>query len=198
MAANASAPDAALTSHYVSDAFYDELVAAFADFDRTERENHSPELREACRIVLEREARLLDQWRHDEWLAMFAAECAYWVPGTPARGDPRREIAFAFHDRRQLEDRVFRLASGYAWSQVPRSRTVRMVSNVEVFDTDRPEIVMTRSNFLIAEHRGGDTRTLAGWNAHRLRREGTGWLILAKQVNLLECDQNIRNPSITF
>jgi len=192
------APDAARTSYYVTDAFYADLVEAFTDFDRTEREIRTPELRDECRALLEREARLLDQWRHDEWLALFAEECAYWIPGTPERGDPRREIAFAFHDRRQLEDRIYRLGSGYAWSQVPRSRTVRMVSNVEVFEGDAADMAMTRSNFLIAEFRDGDSRQIAGWNAHRLRRDGEGWVILAKQVNLLECDQNLRNPSITL
>jgi hypothetical protein len=29
-----------------------------------------------------------------------------------------------------------------------------------------------------------------------LVRDGTGWKIQAKQVNLIDCDQCIRNPSI--
>ena len=53
--------------------------------------------------------------------------------GTPEAGDPRREIAISFDDRRRMEDRIYRLRTGYAWSQAPKSRTVRMVSNVEVF-----------------------------------------------------------------
>ena len=64
---------------------------------------------------------------------MYAPECIYWVPGTPEAGDPRREIAISFDDRRRMEDRIYRLRTGYAWSQAPKSRTVRMVSNVEVF-----------------------------------------------------------------
>ena len=40
-----------------------------------------------------------------------------------------------FDDRRRLEDRVYRLRTGFAWSQAPASRTVRLITNVEVFAT---------------------------------------------------------------
>ena len=55
---------------------------------------------------------------------------------------------------------------------------------------------MVRSNFLISEFWDKETRTLAGWAGHRVVRNGRGWNIAAKQVNLLECDQAIRNLSI--
>ena len=61
---------------------------------------------------------------------------------------------------------------------------------------------MTRSSFLISELQAGDRRLWAGWYAHRLRRaeavEGPEWEILVKQVNLIDCDGNLRNPSITL
>src|SRR5262249_21150244 len=148
------------------------------------------------RRLLEREARLLDQLRYEEWLTLFTLECIYWVPATPHAGDPRREVAVMFDDRRRLEDRVFRLRTGYAWSQAPASRTVRMVSNVEVFTTTRDDARMVRSNFLIHEFWGDETRFLSGWSGHRVVRGADGWRVAAKQVNLLECDQSIRNPSI--
>jgi benzoate/toluate 1,2-dioxygenase beta subunit len=55
---------------------------------------------------------------------------------------------------------------------------------------------MLRSNFLITEFWDNETRLLAGWSGHRIVREVGGWKIAAKQVNLIECDQCIRNPSI--
>jgi benzoate/toluate 1,2-dioxygenase beta subunit len=118
------------------------------------------------------------------------------VPGTPNGGDPRREIAVMFDDRRRLEDRVFRLTTGFAWSQAPSSRTVRMISNVEVFASENPDQRLVRSNFLIHEFWDDETRALPGWAGHRFRRIDGAWRISAKQVNLLECDQCIRNPSI--
>ena len=48
--------------------------------------------------------------------------------------------------------------------------------------------------------RPGETfwRMLTGWTGHRVVRDGTGWKIRAKQVNLIDCDQCIRNPSIVL
>ena len=141
-------------------------------------------------------ARLLDRLQFREWLQLYTDECLYWVPGTPNGGDPRREIAVMFDDRRRLEDRVFRLTTGFAWSQAPSSRTVRMISNVEVFASENPDQRLVRSNFLIHEFWDDETRALPGWAGHRFRRIDGAWRISAKQVNLLECDQCIRNPSI--
>ena len=101
-----------------------------------------------------------------------------------------------FDDRRRLEDRIYRLRTGFAWSQAPASRTVRLVTNVEVFATDRTDVHMVRSNFLISEFWGDETRILTGWAGHRVERNGDRWEIRAKQVNLIDCDQSIRNPSI--
>ena len=55
---------------------------------------------------------------------------------------------------------------------------------------------MVRSNFLISEFWDGEIRALAGWTGHRFRKTDAAWLISAKQVNLIDCDQCIRNPSI--
>ena len=179
---------------YVDDLFYDDLIASFRDWQRADREVHDSEVKEKLRSVLEREARLLDQHRYDDWLAMYAEHCVYWVPATTSAGDPRKEVAVCFDDRRRLEDRIYRLRTGYAWSQTPASRTVRFVSNIEVFSL-RNQKAMVRSNFLISEFRSGESRILSGWCGHRVDRQGR---IEVKQVNLIDCDQSLRNPSIVF
>ena len=189
-------PDPSRTSYYVNDALYRALIANFADWQRDDRAVADPAERDLFRRLIEREARLLDQLRYEEWLTLFARECIYWVPATPNAGDPRREVAVMFDDRRRLEDRVFRLRTGFAWSQAPASRTVRLISNVEVFATDRDDVRMVRSNFLIHEFWGDETRFLSGWAGHRFAQADGRWEIAAKQVNLIECDQCIRNPSI--
>src|SRR5262249_34641939 len=145
-----------------------------------------------------RGARLLHQLGYEDWLDLYMLECIYWVPSTPTAGDPRREIAVMFDDRRRLEDRVYRLRTGFAWSQAPASRTVRLITNVEVFATESDAERMLRSNFLISEFWDDETRLLAGWAGHRVVHGDDGWKIQCKQVNLIECDQAIRNPSIVF
>jgi benzoate/toluate 1,2-dioxygenase beta subunit len=197
---NASAPappDPSRSSYYVNDAFYSELIANFTGWQDDARLIVDVAVRDEFRRLLEREARLLDQLRYDDWLAMYVPECVYWVPSTPNAGDPRREIAIMFDDRRRLEDRIYRVRTGFAWSQAPASRTVRLISNVEVFVTARDDARMLRSNFLISEFWGDETRILTGWAAHRVvRASDAQWKIRAKQVNLIDCDQSIRNPSI--
>jgi 3-phenylpropionate/cinnamic acid dioxygenase small subunit len=190
------AADPSRSSYYVNDTLYRELIANFTDWQDDARAVTDVATRDEFRRLVEREARLLDQLKYDDWLAMYAVECLYWAPSTPNAGDPRREIAVMFDDRRRLEDRIYRLRTGFAWSQAPQSRTVRLITNVEVFATTRDDTNMLRSNFLISEFWDKETRILTGWAGHRVVRGGAGWKIAAKQVNLIECDQAIRNPSI--
>jgi benzoate/toluate 1,2-dioxygenase beta subunit len=193
-----SVQDPSLTSYYVTDAFYRALVADFTDWQRDELAVCDAAERDRFRMLIEKEARHLDQLAFDEWLAMYTAECIYWVPATPGAGDPRREVAISFDDRRRMEDRIFRLRTGYAWSQAPKSRTVRMVSNVEVFACADAAARMVRSNVLISEFRPDGVRFLSGWCGHRFVAQDGGWRIAVRQVNLIDCDQNLRNPSIVI
>jgi 3-phenylpropionate/cinnamic acid dioxygenase small subunit len=190
--------DPSRSSYYIDDRFYQELTESFTDWQGADREISEAALRDEARLLLEREARLLDQQKFSAWLALFAPECLYWAPATPNGGDPRREVAVCFDDRRRLEDRIYRLETGSAWSQVPRSRTVHLITNVELFATKDERVRMVRSNFLISEFRAGESRMLSGWNGHRIARREDSWAISVKQVNLTECDQNLRNPSIIF
>lgn len=194
----ASKPDPSRSSYYVGNRFYQELVDNFTGWQSDEAEVKDAGRRDEFRALLEREARLLDEGRYDDWLALYAPECAYWVPSAPDGGDPRRSVAVSFDDRRRLEDRVFRIQSDYAWSQNPHSRTSRIVSNVTAFATADSDVFMIRSNFLTTEFQAGDYRSYAGWSGHRVVRRGDGWAVTVKQVNLINCDQNLRNPSIVL
>ena len=184
------------SSHYVTDAYYAALIETFTDWQKDELLIHDHVERDRFSALLSREARLLYQMRYDDWLKMFEPECIYWAPGRPEATDPRREIAVMFDDRRRLEDRVFRLRTGYAWSQAPVSRTIRHVSNVEVFRRSQGDERMLRSNVLISEFWDSEIRTWAAWMSYHMVPSDGGDLIRAKQINLIDCDQCIRNPSI--
>ena len=188
--------DPSRTSFYVGNEFYQTLTESFKDWQIDRLEVTDLVLRDTCRMLLEKEARLLDQNRLDDWLRLYVPECVYWVPATEPAGDPRTEIAVCFDDRRRIEDRIFRLQNEFAWSQQPRSRTARLISNVEVFSTENKNILMLRATFLVTEFQAGDKRTYSGWYGHKIRYENDKWNIVAKQVNLINCDQNLRNLSI--
>ena len=107
--------------------------------------------RDTVEAFLFHEADLLDDLRIEDWLALWAPECCYWVPcnDRDADGtDPGRQVSIIYDDRARLEDRVYRLLSSAAHSQRPRSRMRRVVGNIR-FESREGE-VHTRSNFLLA------------------------------------------------
>jgi benzoate/toluate 1,2-dioxygenase beta subunit len=191
------ADDSAQTSLYVDAAFYAALEADVAAWCGEVRPVDEA-TRRACEAVLFREARLLDAGRLRDWLALFAEDCLYWVPRTPGGGAPRREVSLAFDDRRRLLDRIARLETGSAWSQIPPSRTVRLVTNVEASAGAAADEVRVRSTFVVHERRRDVVRALAGWNGHVLRREAGAWKIARKMVNLLESEEDLENLSLVL
>src|SRR5258706_15067750 len=90
----------------IDDEFYSELVKSFTDWQRNELEVAELQVREQCRMVLEREARLLDQGRYKEWLEAYAERCVVWGPGTEQAGGPGRGGAGVFDGRPRLGERL--------------------------------------------------------------------------------------------
>jgi 3-phenylpropionate/cinnamic acid dioxygenase small subunit len=189
--------DPSRVSAYVGMEFYGALAEHVAELDEPAAPV-APEVRAAAEALLFREARLLDEGRLEDWLELFVPECLYWMPMTPGGGDPTSEVTLAFDDRRRLEDRVAWLRSAYIWSQIPRSRTRRMISNVEVSEALKGGELLVRSNFVLYDVRPGYSATFPGWTAHRLHAGDDGWRIAVKQVNLLDSDQAHANLSIIF
>ena len=77
----------------------------------------------ACERLLLAEARLIDSGQLNEWLALYTDDCAYWLPTDVHGADPGKVVSWEFNDRRRLEERVERLATGRAFSQHPITRT---------------------------------------------------------------------------
>src|ERR1700744_1496118 len=82
-----------------------------------------------CEQFLLHEARLLDDGKFDDWLALFTPDAWYWVPSEPDQADPIETVSLIYDDRRLLETRVRRLGSPRMISQEPRSRSSRIVAN---------------------------------------------------------------------
>jgi 3-phenylpropionate/cinnamic acid dioxygenase small subunit len=143
----------------------------------------------ACERFLIHEARLLDDARFDEWLALFTDDAQYWVPSEPGQANPRDTVSLIYDDRRLLETRVRRLASPRIYSQEPRSRTSRIVTNVTIEEAHASHC-MVRSKFQMVEFRRSEQRIFAGSYLHRLVRKDA-IRIAAKRVDLVNCDAPI-------
>jgi len=179
-------------SCYVNGALYERLTA----LDRMWRDLGAPatyEIERECERLIKREARLLDDGEFELWLELFSRECIYWIPF--GRGnDPRCEVSAEFHDQRRLRDRVARLRTGAAFSQIPPTRICHLISNIEIF-TGPDSAPAARANFVIQTSRNGVNRTLAGWCGYLFVNEHDAWKIALKQINLIDADEGQENNS---
>ena len=150
-----------------------------------------------CEQFLLHEARLLDEAKFDEWLALFMPEAWYWVPSEPGQADPAETVSLIYDDRRLLETRVRRLASPRMYSQEPRSRTSRMVANVTIEEADRNACTV-RSKFMMIEYRREQQRLFGGATLHRLVQSDGRIMIAWKRVDLVNCDAPLDGITIPF
>jgi p-cumate 2,3-dioxygenase beta subunit len=130
---------------------------------------------------LYREASLLDEWRLDDWLGLYAADCRYVVPATDLPdGDPRVTLGLIDDDHERLRGRVDRLKSAKAYREFPWSRVTRLISNVRVLD-DEGHVA---SAFAAYRYRKGDEQVLVGRYEHRLVEEHGDYRIALKRIVL--------------
>jgi 3-phenylpropionate/cinnamic acid dioxygenase small subunit len=153
--------------------------------------------RQEVENFLYKEARLLDDGKLQEWLALFTPDARYWIPCNRDDIDPMREVSIIFDDRQRMEERVWRIESGLAYAQEPRSRTRHLLTNVEVLPGETEDSAATSSNFVVYELRRGKQLAFVGRIEHRLQRDGEGnWKIAYKKVELLNNNEPIDN--LTF
>jgi 3-phenylpropionate/cinnamic acid dioxygenase small subunit len=140
-----------------------------------------------CEQFVVHEARLLDEAKFDDWLALFTEDGWYWVPSEPGQLNPHDTVSLIYDDRRLLETRIRRLASPRMYSQEPRSRTSRMVGNVSIEDTEGRAATI-RSKFLMIEYRREQQRLFTGTAWYRLVQIDGTIRIAWKRVDLVNCD----------
>jgi 3-phenylpropionate/cinnamic acid dioxygenase small subunit len=163
-----------------------------------------PELtiEEATRFLVA-EARLIDEWRLEEWEKLFTGDGIYWFP-QEAGAERAPENALIFDTDVQRAIRVKHVLHEEHLAQVPRSETVHFVTNVDV-DGPQGEEVLIRCNVLVYEMRPGGffglevgrgvPRPFPARCEYRLRWDGA-WKIREKKVILLNRSEPIYN--LTF
>jgi len=142
------------------------------------------------------EARLADEGRYADWLALWTDDALYWVPATtdPA-ADPDKHLSHIYDNRARLETRVKMLQTGVRWSQAPASLMRRLISNVEVREAERGELSV-ESNFLLGELAVQAKHEMHWWigrTTHRLRRVDGALRLAAKKVVLINAAEPLPN-----
>src|SRR5438105_8696427 len=134
-------------------------------------------LRLAVESFLYEEAAHLDNWRLDEWLALFTEDARYVVPTTDRpNGDPDRDVVFIDDDFTRLQGRVNRLKSRHAHREFPWSRTRRLITNVRLLDCTDDAVTVTAS-FAVYRFREGRAAPYVGRYDYTLLRTGDAFKI---------------------
>lgn len=131
-----------------------------------------------------REAECMDQHEYDKWMALWDEDLLYWAPCHDVDLDPSRQISLIYDRREQLEQRIKRMKSNLAHAQNPKSRLMRVVSNIQIKQSSSTEILAS-SSFVIGELRLDVQSVWFGRSLHSLRPQGDDFRIRQKKVFLL-------------
>ncbi len=156
---------------------------------------YNSQLLRAVEEFLFDEAELMDSHQYDRWMELWDEEALYWVPCNADETDPARKVSLIYEHREQIEDRLFRLKGRHAHAQRPRSRLMRVISNVRILESGS-EQVKTSSNFVLGEVRLDRQTVWIGRSFHTLLLRGNRFKMREKKVVLLNNDSPMGN--LTF
>lgn len=146
---------------------------------------------DAVTALIHHEARLLDERRYDDWVALFAEDARYWVPVSPAMQHPREGPSHFHDDIQVMRVRTHRLANPRAFGAEPPPRTAHIISGITVEEDG--DMIIAGSSQIMLEYRNRDgfetdSRIFGGRVTHNLRREGNSLLIVMKRIDLVNAE----------
>ena len=131
-----------------------------------------------------REARLQDEHAYDDWEALWTDDGVYWVPANGEGGDPERVMSIIYDNRSRIALRIHQFHTGKRFSQTPRSRLRRLVSNIEVIHDDGQDL-QVGCNVLVFESQTRGDVLWAARTDYTLRRDGDALRMARKKVTLV-------------
>lgn len=140
------------------------------------------------------EAQLLDDWKLDEWLALFEEGATYEVPTAGARDDvsSTSNLFYIADDYHRLKHRVARLQKNAAHAEWPRSDGARSITNVRILSEDQDQgRIEVRCIFITYRAKNDVTQTFFGHHLYVLRVSEAGLKIVSKRTML---DMNSLHP----
>jgi p-cumate 2,3-dioxygenase beta subunit len=137
--------------------------------------------------LLFNEAALLDEWRLDEWLALFGEGATYEVPmaGAKDAAASSDELFYIADDYTRLQHRVRRLKKPGAHSEWPRSDSARLISNVRIIDRVE-DVTEIASIFVTYRSKNDITDCYFGHHRHHVKQRDNGELIIMAKRTMLD------------
>jgi p-cumate 2,3-dioxygenase subunit beta len=144
----------------------------------------NPALRLEVEDFLYHEAALLDDWRLDDWLALFTDDARYVVPTTDLpEGEPERDLVLIDDNLPRLQGRVNRLKSRHAHREYPWSRTRRFIANVRLTRVADDEVDIAAS-FIVYRVRGDEAPFVGRYQFTLVRGGDAGFRIRYRRAVL--------------
>lgn len=140
------------------------------------------------------EARMLDEGRYDEWLALWLEDGHYWMPLDYKQIDASLVTSLLYEDFFMLKLRVERLNGARTFSQKPKSRCHHVIQRpfVDEFDLSAGRF-KTNTSMHYVETRLDDQTLLALTATHDLTLINGDIRIANKRVDLLNSDAAFGN-----
>lgn len=115
------------------------------------------------------EGQLLDEWRLEEWLALFTPDASYVVPSNDIPdGDAERDLMLIDDDHERMAARVVRLSSRRAHREYPHARTSHQTTNVRLLGVDG-DALSVRAAFTVWRFRNARADYYVGYYLYTLR-----------------------------
>jgi PAH dioxygenase small subunit len=152
---------------------------------------------------LHREAELLDNYKFDDWLAVFTEDVTYRMPVRTTQflvdGEGFHDFEFFADDHQTLLTRVRRLETEFAWAETPPSRTRHFVSGLQLTEDGATGELEARLNFMITRTRQDlDYQMFTGVRHDLLVRHEDGFRIRRRTILVDQTVITATNLSVLF
>ena len=136
------------------------------------------------------ESRLLDERRFDEWQELFDEDATYWVPLKVDQKNALDEVSIFYDDKELMRTRIERLNHPRIHVDDPKTRSVRLLSNMEISAADPGAgyDVRVRAVLCAIVYWQREQYVYGGRCEYQLRDRDGQISIYHKRVNLVNCD----------
>lgn len=143
--------------------------------------------RERAEDFLFREAELLDDWKLEEWVALYREDAIYEVTSPasadPVASDPAKTLFLVADRIDRIRGRAVRLMKKTAHAEYPRSKTRHLIGNVRVAAGLEGETNI-RANFAVYRTKEDTTTVYMGEYRYRVAVEAERLRIVQKRCIL--------------
>lgn len=145
------------------------------------------------------ETRLLDSHRYEEWLDLLTDQVTYRIPVRETREEPDKELQGRFYhvddDRFQLQLRVDRLQTEFAWAEDPPTRTRHLLYPTRALELEDGRVQTLTNLLLVVTRRNESSSILSGEREDVLRAVDGEWKLDHRIVRLDQAVLPVRSLS---